>query len=162
MIGLARGSSPARVVFAAIPVAGIFVGSVLIHTQHQVHWPASVSYVVGTVSIAANLAFQLLILRFLMRVLHRRGVTLLEGVEPMTILALLAAGTAVSAGVVMIAVRLQPELASFATALFPGLTLLIAMGGVIALAPGRRLTARRAVVLVFATQFILTLALRLL
>ncbi len=162
MIGLARGSTPLRVVFMAVPVAGIFVGSVLIHTQHQIHWLTGVAYAVGTVSIAANLAFQFLILRFLIRVLRRRGVILLEGVEPMSILALLAVGTAASAALVLTAVRVQPGLASSATALFPGLTLLMAMGGALALAPGRRLAARRALVLVFATQFILTLSLRLL
>ncbi|HEV2032991.1 MAG TPA: hypothetical protein VGU71_02140 [Candidatus Dormibacteraeota bacterium] len=162
MIGLTRRPSPMRVVFMAVPLAGMFVGSVLIHAQHPIHWVAPVAFAVGTVAIAANLAFQFLILRFLIRVLRRRGVTLLEGVEPMTILALLAAGTAVSAGVVLAMVRLLPELASLATALFPGLTLLIAMGGALALAPSRQLAARRALVLVFATQFILTLALRLL
>jgi hypothetical protein len=162
MIGLARRPSPIRVVFIAVPLAGMFVGSVLIHTQHQIHWLAAVAFAVGTFAIAANLAFQFLVLRFLIRVLHRRGVTLLEGAEPTTILALLAVGTAVSAGVVLAMVRLQPELAALATALFPGLTLLIAMGGALALAPTRRLAARRALVLVFATQFILTLALRLL
>lgn len=161
MIGLRR-ATPVRVVFMTVPLAGVFVGSVLIHTQHQIHWVTSVAYAAGTVSIAANLAFQLFILRFLIRVLRRRGVTLLEGVDPMTIVALLAVGTAVSAGAVLAAVRLQPGLTSFATALFPGLTLLIAMAGGLALAPARRLPSRRALVLVFTSQFILTLAMRLL
>jgi hypothetical protein len=151
-----------RVVFLAVPLAGMFVGRVVIDTQHQVQWLPPAAFAVGTFAIAANLAFQLLILRFLIRVLNRRGVTLLEGVEPMTILALLAGGTAVSAGVVLAIVQLEPEQASFATALFPGLTLLMAMGVAPALAPARRRGARRALVLVFATQFILTLALRLL
>ena len=162
MIGLARGIPPMRIVFMAVPLAGLFVGSVLIRTQPQIHWLAGVAYAVGTVSIAANLAFQFLILRFLIRVLRSRGVTLLEGVQPTTILALLAAGTAVSAGVVLAAVRIQPDLTTFVTALFPGLTLLGAMGGALTLAPARRLAARRALVLVFATQFTLTLALRVL
>ncbi len=151
-----------RIVSMAVPLAGMFVGSVLIHTQHQVHWLTAVAFAVGTVATAANLAFQFLILRLLVRVLRRRGVTLLEGVEPMTVLALLAAGTALSAGVVLAMVRLEPEMASFATALFPGLTLLIAMGGALALAPPRRVVARRALVLVFATQFLVTLVFRLL
>jgi hypothetical protein len=162
MIALTRRPSPTRVVFTAVPLAGMFVGSVLIHTTHQIHWLAPVAVAVGTVAIAANLAFQFLVLHFLIRVMRRRGVPLLEGVEPMTILALLAGGTAVSAGVVLAMVRLRPELSSFATELFPGLTLLIAMGAALALAPARRLAARRALVLVFGTQFILTLALRLL
>lgn len=162
MIGLAGSTPPMRIVFMAVPLAGLFVGSVLIHTQPQIHWLAGVAYAVGTVSIAANLAFQFLILRFLIRVLRSRGVTLLEGVQPTTILALLAAGTAVSAGVVLAAVRIQPDLTTFVTALFPGLTLLGAMGGALTLAPARRLAARRALVLVFATQFTLTLALRVL
>ena len=162
MIRLSRRASPWRVIFLAVPLAGIFVGRELVLTQHQLHWLAPVAVAVGIFAIASNLAFEFLILRFLIRVLPRRGVTLLEGLEPMNILALLAAGTAVSAGVVMALVRLNPELASFATALFPGLTLLIAMIGALGLAPARRLATRRALVLVFSTQFILTLALRLL
>ncbi len=162
MIGLTRRMGPMRVVSIAVPLSGMFVGSVLIHTQHQIHWLTAVAFAAGTAATAANLAFQFLILRFLIRVLPRRGVTLLEGVEPMAVLALLAVGTAMSAGVVLAMVRLEPEMTSFATALFPGLTLLIAMGGALALAPARRLVARRALVLVFATQFLLTLVLRLL
>jgi hypothetical protein len=162
MIGLSRRPSAMRVVIITVPLAGMFVGRVVIDTQHHVQWLPAAAFAVGTFAIAANLAFQFLILRFLIRVLSRRGVTLLEGVEPMTILALLAGGTAASAGVVLAIVRLEPEQASFATALFPGLTLLIAMGGALALGPAQRLGVRRALVLVFATQFALTLALRLL
>lgn len=162
MIRRAPGSRPLQVLFMTVPLAGMFVGSVLIHTQNHIHWAAALAYAVGTVSIAANLALQFLILQFLIRVLRRRGVTMLDAVEPATILALLAAGTAVSAGLVLGAVRLQPALATAATALFPGVTLVIAMAGALVLAPGRRLPARRALVLVFASQFLLTLSLRLL
>jgi hypothetical protein len=131
MIRLSRRASPWRVIFLAVPLAGIFVGRELVLTQHQLHWLAPVAVAVGIFAIASNLAFEFLILRFLIRVLPRRGVTLLEGLEPMNIL-------------------------------FPGLTLLIAMIGALGLAPARRLATRRALVLVFSTQFILTLALRLL
>ena len=153
---------PMRIVFMAVPLAGIFVGATLMRTDHQIHWVTGAAYAVGTVAIAANLAFQLVSLRLLIRVLRRRGAMLLEGVEPITILALLAAGTAASAGLVLAAVRIQPGLTTVATAMFPGLTLVLAMAGALLLAPGHRLAARRALVLVFASQFLLTLSLRLL
>ena len=162
MIRLAPAPGPVRILFLAVPLAGIFVGATLMRTEHQVHWVTGVAYAVGTVAIAANLAFQFVTLRFLVRVLRRRGVTLLEGVEPIAILALLAAGTAVSAGLVLAAVRIQPGLTTVATAMFPGLTLVVAMAGALLLAPGHRLGARRALVLVFASQFLLSLCLRLL
>ena len=153
---------PMRIVFMAVPLAGIFVGATLMRTDHQIHWATGAAYAVGTVAIAANLAFQFVCLRLLIRVLRRRGAMLLEGVEPVTILALLAAGTAASAGLVLAAVRIQPGLTTVATAMFPGLTLVVAMAGALLLAPGHRLAARRALVLVFASQFLLTLSLRLL
>src|SRR2546430_14618175 len=162
MIRLAPAPGPVRILFLAVPLAGIFVGATLMRTEHQVHWVTGVAYAVGTVAIAANLAFQFVTLRFLVRVLRRRGVMLLEGVEPIAILALLAAGTAVSAGLVLAAVRIQPGLTTVATAMFPGLTLVVAMAGALLLAPGHRLGARRALVLVFASQFLLSLCLRLL
>src|SRR5438477_225623 len=107
---------PMRIVFLAVPLAGIFVGATLMRTDHQIHWATGAAYAVGTVAIAANLAFQFVSLRLLIRVLRRHGAMLLEGVEPVTILALLAAGTAASAGLVLAAVRIQPGLTTVAMA----------------------------------------------
>ena len=159
MIALGR-MTPLRVVFLTAPLAGVCIGGVLMRTEQHVHWLPGLAVLVATIGVAANLAFQYLILRFLIRILRRRGVRLLDGVAPGTTLALLAAGTAVAAVVVFAAVRVQPGVAGAATAMFTGLTLLAAMTCALALEPERRLPARRALVLVFASQFVLTLVLR--
>lgn len=154
--------SPMRIVALAVPLAGICVGGVVIRTNHQVHWMLFYAVPIATVGIAANLAFQYVALRLLQRTFRHRGINLLEGSDPKSVLALLACGTAASAVLVLAAIRLQPGLATVAMAVFPGLSLVGAMAAAALLAPVLRLPARRALVLVFASQFGLTLALRLL
>ena len=154
--------TPARVVAIAVPFAGLCVGAVVMRTDHEVNWLGPYVVALSTIGIAANLALQYLLLRVLQSVFSRRGITLLDGVSRKTILALLALGTAAGAAVVLAVVRIEPAWAGAATAVFPGLTLVGAMAGAAGLASGLRLAARRALVLVFASQFLLTFALRLL
>jgi hypothetical protein len=166
MIGISRipigRMTPIRVVLLAVPLAGQCIGSVVMRTDHQVHWMPGFVVLLATVGVAANLAFQFLILQLLIRVLRRRGVTLLDGAEPPTVIALLAAGTAIGAAIVLAMVRMEPGMVGTATALFTGLTLLAAMAAAAMLEPKRRLPARRALVVVFASQLALTVVLRVL
>lgn len=154
--------NPLRVVAIAVPFAGVCIGAVVTRTNHEVNWLGPYVVALSTIGIAANLAMQYLLLRVLQSVFSRRGITLLEGVQRKTILALLALGTAAGAAVVLAVVRIEPAWAGAATAAFPGLTLVGAMAGAARLASGPRLAARRALVFVFASQLLLTLALRLL
>src|SRR5207302_8327213 len=72
---------PIRIVFMAVPLAGIFVGATLMRTDHQIHWATGAAYAVGTVAIAANLAYEFVCPRLPIPVLRLRADMLLEGGE---------------------------------------------------------------------------------
>src|SRR5207302_9129256 len=59
---------PIRIVFMAVPPAGIFVGATLMRNDHQMHWATAAAYAVSTLAIPAHPALQFvcLLLRILL------------------------------------------------------------------------------------------------